>query len=167
MTASFDIAGRPVGPGHPTYIVAEVSANHGGSLERTIELVHAIADAGADAVKLQTYTADTLTIDSDAPPFRVSMRGAWEGRVLHDLYEEAHTPWEWHPPIKAAADERGLALFASAFDPTAIEFLEGLGVPAYKVASFEDVDLDLVRGMARTGNPVIVSTGMATYDEVV
>jgi pseudaminic acid synthase len=167
MSSSFDIAGRTVGTGHPTYIVAEVSANHGGSLERTIELVHAIADAGADAVKLQTYTADTLTIDSDAPPFRVSMRGAWEGRVLHDLYDEAHTPWEWHAPIKAAADDRGVALFSSAFDTTAIELLEDLGVPAYKVASFEVVDLDLVRAMARTGKPIIVSTGMANYDEVV
>jgi pseudaminic acid synthase len=166
MTHSIEIAGRRVGAEHPTFVVGEVSGNHGGSLERAIELVRAIAAAGADAVKLQTYTADTLTIDSDAPPFRVNMRGAWEGRVLHDLYSDAHTPWEWQPELKRVADQCGLVLFSSAFDQSAIDFLEGLDVPAYKVASFELGDLELVRAMARTQKPLIISTGMATLQEI-
>jgi pseudaminic acid synthase len=162
----FEIAGRKIGPGHPTFIVAEMSANHGGSLEHALKVVQAARDAGADAIKLQTYTADSLTIDSDAPPFRVTMKGQWKGRVLHGLYQEAHTPWEWQPKLKALADQLGLPLFSTPFDAASIDFLEKMGVPAYKVASFEMVDSPLVERIARCGKPVIMSTGMASPEEI-
>lgn len=160
------INGRRIGPGQPAYVIAEVSANHNGSLERALAIVRAAKTAGADAVKIQTYTADTLTLKCDSPHFRHGGEGLWANRDLYSLYQEAHTPWEWHPAIKACADEVGLPLFSTPFDPTAVDFLEQLGVPAYKIASFELVDIPLIRLVARTGKPLILSTGMGTLDEV-
>ena len=161
-----EIAGRPIGAGAPTYVIAELSANHRQSFDAAIRLVEAAADAGVDAVKLQTYTADTITIDADGPEFRIESGTIWDGRTLHDLYAEAATPWEWHEPLQRAASDRGLHFFSSPFDDTAVDFLEGLGVPAFKIASFEIVDVGLIARVARTGKPMIISTGMATLDEV-
>lgn len=161
----FEIAGRPVGQGYPCYVVAELSGNHNQSFERAVEIVHAAKRAGADAIKLQTYTADTLTIDADGKWFQVTA-GPWAGRTLHDLYAEAFTPWEWHAGLQRVAADLGLHFFSTPFDPTAVEFLEQLGVPAYKVASFEIVDLPLLRRIAATGKPVIMSTGMASLGEI-
>lgn len=158
---------RTVGDEVAPYVIAELSGNHNGSLDRALAIVDAVADAGASAVKLQTYTADTLTIDSDGPAFRVaSDHGLWAGRTLHDLYDEAHTPWDWHAPILARAAERGLTCFSTPFDTTAVAFLEDLGVPAYKTASAELIDLPLLREIGRTGKPVFMSTGMATLAEI-
>lgn len=162
----FAIAGRAIGPEHPTYVIAELSANHHGRLEDALALVEAAADAGADAVKLQTYTADTLTLDIRRPPFVVAGGTPWDGRTLHDLYDQAHTPWSWHAPLAARAAARGLHCFSSPFDATAVDHLEAHDVPAYKIASFELVDLGLLRRVAVTGKPVILSTGMATLDEI-
>jgi pseudaminic acid synthase len=164
--STIQIAGRLIGAGHPTYVIAEISGNHNGSFERAVELVKAAKRAGADAVKLQTYTADTITLRSDKEHFRVSSGTLWDGRTLYELYQEAHTPWEWQPRLKALADELGLHCFSSPFDPTAVDFLEAMQVPAHKVASFELVDIPLVRRLARTGKPLIVSTGMATLAEI-
>lgn len=162
----FSIGGRPIGPGKPAYIVAELSANHHQEFEQAVALVRAAREAGADAVKLQTYTPDTLTIDCDKEWFRIGRGTIWEGRTLYDLYGEAYTPWEWQPRLKAVAAEEGLDLFSTPFDATAVDFLEEMGVPAYKVASFEIVDLPLIRRVARTGKPMILSTGMATLAEI-
>lgn len=164
--SAFEIAGRPIGPGCPVYVVAELSANHGQDFAQAVSLVEAAKEAGADAVKLQTYTADTLTIRSERPEFRISGGTPWDDRHLHDLYAEAATPWAWQPRLKERAEKLGLPLFASPFDPTAVDFLEQMGVPAYKVASFELVDLPLIRRIARTGKPMILSTGMATLAEI-
>lgn len=161
-----EIAGRPIGPGHPVYIVAELSANHGQRFADAVRLIEVAAAAGADAVKLQTYTADTITIDSGAPEFRVPGKPPLGGRTLYDLYQEAYTPWEWQPKLQEIANGLGLALFSSPFDFTAVDFLETMKVPAYKVASFEMLDQPLVQRMAKTGKPLIMSTGMATLDEV-
>jgi pseudaminic acid synthase len=166
MTAPFSIAGRAIGPGRPVYVIAELSANHGGRYETAEAIIDAAAAAGADAVKLQTYTPDTITIDSDAAPFRHGSGSLWAGKTLHKLYGEAYTPWEWQPKLKAHAESLGLACFSSPFDPTAVDFLLAMNVPAFKVASFELVDLPLIRRMARTGRPLVVSTGMATEDEI-
>ncbi|HZW30746.1 MAG TPA: pseudaminic acid synthase [Isosphaeraceae bacterium] len=166
MITPFEIGRRAIGPGRSVYVIAELSANHGQSFEQAVRLVRAAKEAGADAVKLQTYTADTITINSDRPEFRVGGGTLWDGRTLHDLYGEAYTPWEWQPKLKALADELGLDLFSTPFDPTAVEFLERMDVPAYKVASFELVDLPLIERIARTGKPMILSTGMATLAEI-
>lgn len=164
-SASFRIGNRDVGDGKPAFIVAELSANHGGTLERAMRIVEAAADCGADAVKLQTYTADTLTVDADNEHFRI--KGTlWEGRTLHDLYREAHLPWEWHEPLRKAALDRGLEFFSTPFDPTAVSFLASLGVSAWKIASFEIVDIPLIRLVAAQGQPLIMSTGMATQEEI-
>jgi pseudaminic acid synthase len=160
------IGDQTIGPGHPTYIVAELAANHGGRLENAIRLIEAAADAGADAVKLQTSTADTMTLRSEAEAFRIQVGSAWDGKTLYELYDEAHTPWPWHAQLQRAASARGLSLFSSAFDDTAVTFLETLDVPAFKVSSFEIVDLPLIRRIARTGKPLILSTGMATLPEI-
>lgn len=163
---ALEIAGRQVGPGSPIYVIAEISANHGHRLEQALQLIDAAKAAGADAIKLQTYTPDTLTINCDNECFRIQGL-MWEGRTLYDLYREAYLPWEWHQPLKDAAARTGIPLFSTPFDASAVEFLERLGVPAYKIASFELVDLPLLRRVASTGKPVIVSTGMATRDEIV
>jgi len=159
------IAGRDIGPGHPPYVVAELSANHGQDLAQAVALVEAAVAAGADAVKLQTYTPDTLTLDCDARPFQIRDT-IWAGRTLYDLYREAYTPWEWHSRLRDVAQSCGLALFSSPFDPTAVEHLERMHVPAYKIASFEVVDLPLLRCVGRTGKPVLLSTGMAADEEI-
>ena len=164
--SEFSINGRPIGNGHKTYIIAELSANHGQSFDRACSLVRFAKEAGADAVKLQTYTADTLTIDCDQDHFRIQQNTIWDGQRLYDLYHEAHTPWEWQPKLKKIANDLGLDLFASPFDDSAVDFLETLDVPAYKVASFEIVDTGLLKRIAATGKPVIVSTGMSTVEEI-
>ncbi len=166
MRPEIEIAGRLVGPGHPTYIIAEMSANHHQDYERAVRLLEAAAEAGVDAVKLQTYTADTLTLACDAEPFRIGAGTLWEGKNLHDLYGEASTPWDWQPRLKEAAEGLGLHLFSTPFDPTAVDFLEEMQVPAHKIASFEIVDLPLIRRVAETGKPMIMSTGMASLAEI-
>jgi pseudaminic acid synthase len=160
------IGNRLVGAGQPVYVIAELSANHNQDFEQAVKLVHAAKDAGADAVKLQTYTADTITIRCDRPEFRIGGGTLWDGRLLHDLYREAFTPWEWQPKLKKLANDLGMDLFSSAFDDSAVDFLETMGVPAHKIASFELVDIPLIRKMARTGKPLLISTGMATLEEV-
>lgn len=161
------ITGVTVGPDQPPLIVAEVSGNHNGDLERALDIVRAVADAGAQAVKLQTYTADSLTIDSSSERFRLSDdHKLWPGRRLYELYTEAATPYGWHEPIFDLARSLGLIAFSSPFDPAAVDVLEMLDVPAYKVASSEIIDLPLVRRMAETGKPLIISTGMATLAEI-
>jgi N-acetylneuraminate synthase len=160
------IAGRAIGPGEPVYIIAEISANHNQDFEEAAKLVRIAAECGADAVKLQTYTADTITIDSDKEPFRVGPGTIWEGRGLYELYQEAAMPWDWQPQLKQVADGLGIHLFSSAFDSTAVDFLEEMHVPAYKIASFELVDVGLIQKCARTGKPMIMSTGMAEESEI-
>jgi N-acetylneuraminate synthase len=157
---------RAIGPGEPVYIIAELSANHGQSFDRAVELVQAAREAGADAVKLQTYTPDTMTIRCDNKCFRIGQGTIWTGRNLYDLYGEAYTPWEWQPRLHEIAREIGLDLFSTPFDATAVEFLEQMNPPAYKIASFEMVDLELIRCVARTGRPIIMATGMCTLAEI-
>lgn len=164
--APFSINGRAIGPGHPVYVIAEMSANHGQDEAIAVRLVHAAHEAGADALKLQTYTPDTITIRSNSPAFRAGSGSLWAGTTLYDLYESAYTPWEWQPRLKALAESLGMDCFSSPFDPSAVDFLEAMDVPAYKVASFELVDLPLVRRIAATGKPMIMSTGMATEAEI-
>jgi pseudaminic acid synthase len=160
------IAANKVGGNSPTYVIAELSANHNQKFDQAVKIVAAAKDAGADAVKLQTYTADTITIQSDKEYFRVGGGTIWDGHSLHDLYSEAYTPWEWQPRLKQVANDLGLDLFSTPFDATAVDFLEEMNVPAHKVASFEIVDIPLIQKIARTGKPMIISTGMATLEEI-
>ena len=166
MTAHIEIGRRRIGAGEPVYCIAEVSANHHQNFETAVRIVQAAKDAGADAVKLQTYTPDTITIQSNRECFQVGGGTLWDGRSLYDLYKEAYTPWEWQPKLKKVADDLGMQCFSSAFDASAVDFLETMDVPAHKVASFELVDLPLIQKMAATGKPLIMSTGMATLEEI-
>lgn len=160
------IGNRLIGVGQPVYIIAEMSANHGQSFDQAVRLVHAAKEAGADALKLQTYTPDTITIDCDNKDFFINKGTIWDGKNLYRLYGEAYTPWEWQPGLKKLAESLGMDCFSSPFDHTSVDFLEGINVEAYKIASFELVDTGLLRKVASTGKPVIMSTGMATDEEI-
>ena len=161
------IAGRPIGSDHPPFVIAEMSGNHNQSLDRALEIVDAAAKAGAHAIKLQTYTADTMTLDQRGGSFEIDdEESLWTGKNLHDLYKLAYTPWEWHAPIMERAKKRGLICFSSPFDETAVDFLEELNVPAYKIASFENNHLPLITKAANTGKPLIISTGMASLGDL-
>jgi N-acetylneuraminate synthase len=165
MVAEIIIDERRIGPDHPPYIVAELSANHGGRFEKAIATMEAAHAAGASAVKLQTYTPDTMTIDHDSADFLVR-GGLWDGRRLYELYREAHTPWDWHEPLFARGRQLGITVFSTPFDETAVELLERVGAPAYKIASFELLDQTLIRTVAYTKKPVLISTGMASSEEI-
>src|SRR6202049_2662276 len=162
----FKIGNHQIGTGQPVYVVAALSANHGQDFDQAISLIHAAKESGADAVKLQTYTPDTITIRSDRECFQIRGGTIWDGRTLHELYGEAYTPWDWQPKLKRVADDLGLGFFSSAFDSTAVDFLENMGVPAYKIASSELVDLPLLERISRPAKPLILSTGMATMEEI-
>lgn len=159
------INGCPIGPNFPPYIICELSGNHNGSLDTALRLIDEAAKTGCHAVKLQTYTPDTITLNADGDEFTIN-GGLWSGRTLYDLYEEAHTPWDWHKPLFDHARKVGLTMFSSPFDTTAVDLLEDLGAPAFKIASFEVIDHRLIRYVASTGKPMIISTGMADEDEI-
>lgn len=165
MNEYVTIGGRKVGPQFPPYIIAELSANHNGDIKRAMQILEMAKRSGADAIKIQTYTQDTLTINCDKPEFKIK-GGLWNGRTLYDLYTEAHMPWEWHKPLFEKANELGITIFSSPFDYTAVDMLEELGAPAYKIASFEAIDLPLIEYVAKTGKPMIISTGMANEKEI-
>jgi pseudaminic acid synthase len=159
------INNRPIGSGELVYVIAEISGNHRQRYDEAVELIYAAKDAGADAIKIQTYTPDTITIKSDRPEFRIN-KGLWAGQTLYELYGDAYTPWEWQPKLKKIADNLGITLFSSSFDNTATDFLESINVPAYKIASFEIVDIPLIEYVASKGKPLIISTGLATLSEI-
>lgn len=163
--SEYQISGRPIGPQYAPYVIAEMSANHNGDLSKALQLISIAKARGADAVKIQTYRADTITLNSDAPEFIIN-GGLWHGKSLYKLYEEAHTPWEWHGEMFAHAAKQGITMFSSPFDTTAVDLLEDLNAPAYKIASFEAIDLPLIRYVASTGKPMIISTGMADAEEI-
>jgi pseudaminic acid synthase len=165
VTSFVEINNRRIGPGYPAYIIAEMSANHHHNFDEAVKIVEAAKEAGADAIKLQTYTPNTMTIDCDNEYFRIHGT-IWEGRNLYDLYGDAYTPWEWQPKLKQIANDLGLDLFSTPFDNTAVDFLEGMDVPAYKIGSFENIDIPLIRQVAQTGKPIIMSNGMATLAEI-
>ncbi len=163
--SEFEIDGRKIGPREPPFVIAELSANHNNDIDQAMAIIDAAATAGADAIKLQTYTADSLTIDCDREDFLIDS-GLWEGQKLYELYKQASTPWDWHEALFQRAQAVGLVVFSSAFDPKAVDFLIELGIPAFKVASFELVDIPLIRHIAKTGRPMIMSTGMANPEEI-
>jgi N-acetylneuraminate synthase len=165
MSNEISIAGRKIGPAHLPYVIAEMSANHNGNIETAFKIIEVAKKSGADAIKIQTYTPDTLTLKCDLPDFQIT-DGLWAGRTLYDLYEWAHTPWDWHKPLFDHASKLGITIFSSPFDSTAIDLLEDLNTPAYKIASFEAVDLPLIKYAASTGKPMIISTGMADAEEI-
>ncbi|WP_417441812.1 pseudaminic acid synthase [Idiomarina sp.] len=165
MSHKMVINGREISPEQTPYIIAELSANHNGDIETAFKIISAAKKAGADALKLQTYRPDTITLDSDSDDFKIK-GGLWDGRTLFELYEEAHTPWEWHKPLFEHARKEGITMFSSPFDNTAVDLLEDLNAPAYKIASFEAIDLALIEYVASTGKPMIISTGMADAEEI-
>ncbi|MBF0233058.1 MAG: pseudaminic acid synthase [Desulfamplus sp.] len=160
------IEDRIIGKNNPVYIIAELSANHNQDFNQAVQIIKAAKEAGADAVKLQTYTPDTITIDCNNEYFQIKHGTIWDGKSLYDLYKEAYTPWEWQPELKKIANNLGMTLFSTPFDKTAVDFLEKMGVPAYKIASFELVDIPLIKYVAKKGKPIIMSTGMATLAEI-
>lgn len=166
MEKEIIIDGKKIGAGNPTFIVAEMSANHNQDYNRAVEIMHAAKEAGADAIKIQTYTADTITIDSDKSYFKITQGTLWDGRTLYDLYKEAYTPWEWQESLAEEAKKIGLTFFSSPFDPTSVDFLEKLNVPCYKIASFEITDIPLIKKIALLGKPMIFATGIATREDV-
>lgn len=166
MMNTIEVAGRKIGQGHPAFIIAEMSGNHNMDYNRAVEIVKAAKYAGVDAIKLQTYTADTITLNSDKECFKTADDSLWAGMTLHQLYEQAYTPWEWQPKLKQLADELGISLFSSPFDGTAVDFLEEMNVPAYKIASYEINDVQLIRKAAQTGKPIFISTGIATMEDI-
>jgi pseudaminic acid synthase len=166
VRTGFAIGDREIGTGQPVYVVAELSANHSQEFAQAVRLIQAAKESGADAVKVQTYTPDTITIRSDREYFQIRGGTIWDGRTLHELYGEAYTPWDWQPKLKRVADDLKLGFFSSPFDSTAVDFLESMGVPAYKVASCELVDIPLLQKISSTGKPLIISTGMATIEEI-
>ena len=157
---------REIGPGQPVFIIAEMSGNHNQDIKRAYKIIDVASQAGADAVKLQTYTADTITIDSDKKYFQVKVNKAWKGQTLHSLYQKAYTPWEWQPKLKEYGEKKGLVVFSTPFDNTAVDFLEDLNVKIYKVASFEVVDIPLLKRIGQTKKPVIMSRGMSSVEEL-
>lgn len=162
---SIEIAGRKIGADYSPYVICEMSANHNGCFDTALKIIDAAARTGCDAIKLQTYTADTITLDCDDEAFRIK-GGLWDGRTLHDLYQEGHTPWDWHKPLFERAAQNSVTMFSSPFDPTAVDLLMDLNAPAFKIASFEVIDLPLIRYVASTGKPMIISTGMADDEEI-
>lgn len=165
MKKTINISGRQIGSDYPPFVIAEISGNHNGSMEKALQIIKFAKDSGADAVKLQTYTADTMTVNSTKKEFKIS-QGLWEGRTLYDLYEWAHTPWEWHKELFEYASSLDLIIFSTPFDHSAVDFLEELNVPAFKIASFEVTDLNLIKRVASTRKPMIISTGMANDKEI-
>ena len=166
MSNCIHIGKRAIGAGQPVYIVAELSANHNQDFDQAVKLIHAAKEAGVDAVKVQTYTADTMTLKSDKEFFKIKEGTPWSGRTLYDLYREASMPWDWQPKLKLIANELGLDFFSTSFDISSLDFLEDMNVPVHKVASFELVDIPLIKAIAKTKKPLIISTGMATFEEI-
>ena len=162
----FKIGEKEIGENSPTFIIAELSANHMNDFDIAVKTIEAMAESGADAVKFQTFTPDTITIDCDNEYFQIKQGTIWDGRVLHDLYEDAYMPWDWQPKLKKIAKDLGLIVFSSPFDKTSVDFLEGMDVPAYKIASFEITDIPLIEYVASKGKPIIISTGIASLEDI-